>query len=666
MQITLYKNCPIPDDYSVVWNNSTTIQYIYSQTLPQTALKKMLASLTQTTITINDIYLDDNGELILDLEDVDNAIWFMDYNYMSFEIQCESGNSHKVVTGIKPSGSGISFSYYSKQEQSTGNYLIYNSAVDMNDYIVYSCNYLQRYAFIDSVQYFNDSIKIKYKCDIYSTYMPFVTYGIGTMTRFSDEQLYHIGVWRPNVPITVNEPLFSNKPLKKYNLWGNQIMFGNPFNYDQQCFCLATVQYYTLDAQGKQTDRRLDTIIIGKGSSTIETGFTYLGYIKTASAWEEDIVKVISKQSIFQVDTDTYFEIQNLYLYPAPSDTNNPNSDYKLANWIDNACSEPGFTNYKSCPNLVQTVTNEYFYFLSMMKYTSQNSLARKFDLCTGSVSNEYDRVGIGFYTHMIPIECNNPLTMLNYSISIAFDSCNIRFFVECINKIIEVTEDLEIKIPVQIATADVTQLQAIQREIASKKNVSNATFGVLKGIGTIAAGAAAASNATTGVGAAAGAGGIVSGLLGAAQNVTNALLDDKLINAKAYTSNSSIDAESVGFINAANGFIDFRLNEPLNTKQFKMMNLRKGYIYNSPNDIKYDGTIQDQFYNFHPNGAICECCDAAGSPYIPDEIRFMQMKEVYINGTFSQEIRNSLIRIINNGFRLVTSKHATDYESYL
>lgn len=661
MQITLYKDCPIPNDYSVVWNNFTNVGTSLSNV--ETAHDKLLDSLSSVTITLSDVYLDDSGELPLDIQDVLNtSIWYTDYNYMSYEIPVASGDTHEKIRYLDNSSLTIKYIYKNILNQITsGQYPTAYKPIGKT-------NYLKRYAFIDSINYYNSSIKIKYTCDIWSTYSSFIEWGTGKITRFSENEIYKL-MSDPEIhPLALQEDYFSNSALKKYNLSANTI--SSSLSGNRKCYCLATVQYYTLDAQGEQTDRRLDSVMIAYGTSSAIGGFNKNSFIATVDEWNTKIIQFMTYQSVgVTISTPAqHYEIQDIYLIPVNLSTaSGTEIQYNFDTWIDNVVNTTDFPYLwlYSTSAVIEYNNTNYYYLMSLAQYCDDNSYAGKpqlnhsFEIMSGTVTNDFKRAGIGFITHMIPIECNNPLTEFKYSVRFSFDCCNINLYLEANNKIIELTEDLHVKIPIQVATADVTQLQAIQREIANKKNVSNAVFGVAKGVGATIVGGVTAGLSGGAIGGAIGGGGIAGGIVSTAQAITNAALDDKLINANTYTTNKSIDANSVGYLNAYYGFLDFYIDS-INDDEVNNTNIKDGFIYNVPMPVN------SSFVDFYPAGVVLEMVDNIPSIAHESKINYVRMSNVFIKGPVSQEIRNALKNIIENGFRFITHSHALNYESYL
>lgn len=646
MRLTLYKNCPIPNDYSIVWNN-----YTHSPN-DVTAHSKLLNSLTKQIIDVDYIYLDDSGEITLPIKKENSNVWYMDYNYLSYEIQKSTNDTH-TDTGNLMQVTNIPYKYIDN-----------NGVIQSTTYttkpLKYSVNYLQRYAFIKSIEYYNDCIVIKYECDYFSTYMPFIGGGYGTIRRFSDSCLYGASDTITPAVATEND-LFSNSALIKYSLAGSTI--SNQLNNDVLCYCFATIQYYDMDNYDKVTERRLDTIMIAYTDPNQHDQVTTDTFTATVSEWNEKLQKLIMYQSntktgIFKV----YYEFQNIYLLPV--NMVRTTGQYNFATWIENMVGDNALLylyQFSLSDGVVLTWQNNYnnppttetmpFAFISLARYCKAlglypplTELNTTFEISSGSIPNRYDRAGIGLYTHLIEIDCNNELTNLDYKIIFSFDFANIRIYIDCINKVIEITDDLELKIPIQINTADVMQLNAIQREIANKKNVTNAVAGGTQALLGVA-GSIATGNIT----------GAVSSLVSGTQTAINSVLDNKLINAKAYTSNKSLDVNSAGFINAYYGLIDYRIN-PINANEFKKTNDRKGFIMNCQSLAIS--------YSFIPNGILLENIDDLSN--VENKIRFIAMSNCYLYGSLPTDIRTKLETILNNGFRFITSKHATDYANYL
>ena len=530
MQITLYKSCPITNDYKVVWNNATDLGTGLNNI--QTAHDKLLNSLTKKTIDIDDIYLDDSGELYLDLEDVQNLDWFNDYNYMSYEIQRDSGNNHIKTEYLDNSNLSLNYIY---------NYLndVYTSTYATAYYGRLRANYLKRYAFINSIEYSNDSIKIKYSCDIWSTYSPFIEYGTGDITRFSDECIYKLKKSAEIHTLTIEDDYFSNSELLKYSLIGNShisTLVGN-----RNCYCFATIQYYTLNAQGKQTERWLDSVMLARGTASGQSGFTKNSFIAKVDEWNEYITEFMTYQSTGSVyaNPNTHYEIQDVYLIPLSMCQRT--DAYNFDKWLDNLFdgNYPNLWLY-SMSSVFEFDTNIWYYLLSLRRYCDDTSYTGKpklnhtFDITSGEVANDWKRAGIGFYTRFFKVECNTTLAKFKYAIRFSFDCYNINLHLELNNKIYEITDEFFVKIPIQVNTADVTQLQAIQRSIASKKNIISGVTGAVKGVGASIIGGITAGASGGAVGGAIAGGGILGGIVGATESIANSILNDKLINANA------------------------------------------------------------------------------------------------------------------------------------
>lgn len=622
MEITLYKNCPIPDDYKVVWNNYSTSDSSY-----KTAHTKLLDSLTKTTVSIADIYLDDTGELVLDLEDVNNAIWFIDYNYMSYELQVTSNDTHKTQTST-----------------------VYTAFNNSTKTIYKNVNYLQRYAFIDKIEHFNDCIKIYYKSDIWSTYAPYITEFGGVMTRYSDIILYYINnlnkyaierIPHSKLPIDY----YSYNPLIKYNLSGSTI--ASSLTGNQQCYCIVTMQLYSLSPQGETTDRYMYTCFIAHGVGQYFGDYDESSFKTTVDDWNTRITELMIHQNESIMGVNLYYEIQDVYYIPVNLCT--VTDDYNFGTWITNLLNNTDFPLlWTRCwKGYVEITPTNTYCFLDISTYCDDNNYVGKpvlnhsFNISSGHLQNNYLRYAIGFYTHFIPIEHSNTLNYLDYNIKFCFDCANIKIYLELNNKIIELTEDLHIKIPIQVATADVTQLQAISREIASKKNVTNAVAGGTQSVlGTIAG--LISGNVV----------GAVSSAVSGVQSTVNAVLDNQLINAEVYTTNKSIEADSTGFVNAYYGLMAFNIDS-VNTPEVQDAINKYGYIICEPKTAQF-------LDNFYLNGVM-------GLVEFTHYRRYIQYRDVYLTGTFSQQIRNKLKSIIETGVKFIgNDADATNYLNYV
>ena len=642
MNITLYKNCPIPDDYGMIWNN--TVIYRTAKTAHQT----LLDSLTSVTINIADIYLNDNGEIILDLEDVNNAIWFNDYNYMSYEIQRTSENDHKTTT--------------------TNTYTFNGSDLPVNKYV----NYLKRYAFIDKVEYFNDCIKIHYKSDIWSTYSPMITDAFGILSNYSKDNLFRITSYNSGTHkyslssiyyyhLNLPEEYYSNGKLKCYGLDGLGERTEIDSWYNKKCYCIVQVQFSDSVNQGQVSKRLIDTCILMHSDTNATLTMSH-----TVDDWSNLLVNLLQKQAtanaatIYPSQDTMHFEISNIYFIPFNICSFTGTNPYEFDVWEDVLTDVNNFVFLQACRSAqVQITANDEFEFISLARYCDYTMAGMKTDvlnhnflLCDRELDNDLKRIGIGFYTNVIPIDQTNVHIKLKYGVRFAFDNYNVRIYLEMNQKIIEITNDLSVEFPISVESGNATQLQALTRTVANQKNASNAAFGVMKGISTAAVGGAAAA-ATGGVGAALGAGGIVSGIMGAAQSVTNAAIESKMINAKVYQTSKGAAADSTGFINAYYGLLSFKIT-PINEIEMTHLIKRKGYILS---ETEYASQYVD---NCLFTSVIPELC------YV-DYVEFIRYTNAYISGTFSSEIKRKLLDIIQAGAIYVgNSNNAIDYLSKL
>lgn len=633
MDITLYRDCPITDDYKLLFNTG-----YYSSNLTNTAFNLMLNNLTQTTLTIGDVYLNDSGKFYLDLVEDNTTTLLSLYNYMSFEIQT----------------SAVSVSNF-------------NLTTDINYPHVgsKSFNGLKRYAFIKNITYYTDTIEVEYECDYYHTYAILTDNFTGLLTRYSYDTIRLLNNNYPNIKL--NTPYFSNKELLKYNISGSTIASGLSGNQD--CYCFATIQYYTLGQSGERTSRRLDSVMISHGTSSSSISQNNFKY--TIDEWNLYISRLLVNQSTTNTINNEYYEIQDIFFIPTnmnvlnyPNEVLpiNPPDSYKIEDWITkllDTTNTPLLYIY-SLSNFIEYTDNNntyYFYLMSLGKYFDDNSwptykttMNHSFMLSKGKFANNLKRKGIGFYTHMIPVTSDNPNIDIEYKITMAFDCANIRFYLEVENQVIEITEDIKVEYPISVQTADATQLQAVSRAInnvkiknQSQTQAYNKLFdaSTVFGIGTLFNPGRVLQS--------------VGNVMESYNTLGQAEQDLKLLNAEVYTSNTSVDADSLAFINAYYGLIDFRL-DTTNDSVVNANTKKQGYIVSTNLLCNKENAIfglASENYHGQMGTAI-------------NQVPYMRYSNVYITGKYPQNVRNILKQIFENGFRFVNSYNATDYETYL
>ena len=101
------------------------------------------------------------------------------------------------------------------------------------------------------------------------------------------------------------------------------------------------------------------------------------------------------------------------------------------------------------------------------------------------TIENDYTRLGIGLISNIIPIENNS--TPITYSILVKWDITSWKLYISIQNKLIEISNEFDILIPISVQSADVTQQQAAARELKGLNAKLGMASGALDIVGGVA-----------------------------------------------------------------------------------------------------------------------------------------------------------------------------------
>lgn len=645
MNIVLYENCILTPAYREVFD--TVRKY---GNFNKTAFAQYLETLYHLSLTIQNQYLQDSGILRLPIGyqdsnyEVDHGLLnyapYM-YNYMKVTMEFKQ---------LRPSD---------------------GSNIGTFDRI----GYVERYYFISNITISNNIAIIQYNVDYWHTYRHALggiktkmipsssnysegqyifksRYGFLTSSKIVDYSPtnFKLQFYKPPLEYTGNNQLKINK-LKDNTSYQN----------NTRGYLIVKMSLFKTAGSGVMTERKNKVFVLHyreydpmepHGMTPSETTFS------SAPLYEYNYTNVLnllvlksSTQKIgFPNDTDYpqdyYYQITEAFFVPESmaSYTYN-NIEYKPFD----APANPIYFSTLYLEELDRVLLYDVSrivgqYTMIDPTYPTQGNLhfiGSNVVLNEGFIDNNFKLLGIGLYTHIISLTPNgNPI---NYKISFSASDFDIKIYIHVQNTITEITDDLQVNIPISSDSADVTALNRITRSINNSilenKKEKALISRDIEGIGSVANVLNGASGLLLSHGIS-GYGSMLKGLAGlsAYDDIANIEVEDienKFIlnNAKVYTSNKGLVVSNSGETNAFYGLITVEINADNDTEVERAINAF-GYncseIVNIEQILTLDDTVADR-----------------------EKYNVVKFADVTVHGSFPQNVGKVLETILKNGVKI-------------
>ena len=590
MKITLYKKCILSNSYSEVFDvfHKTKDPLTNEETV---ALQRYLSSLTKYEITADNVYVPNSGKITLELdfdyENVSNNIY--EYNYM---------------------------------------------------YLEDTDNNFRRYCFIDDITVVNGLAVISFSEDIWSNYASSMEIRKSLLVR---SRATKYGSW--SIPFYAPGMAYEGNNQLKFNdieavdeegnsIEGTEIQLSNTDNKNVALIC--QLQVYNLSQEGVISDRKVYTV----AANTLDldlSEYTFLFPLNTTTA----------KASVYEIVRQLYIKSSEKQ-FIAPGGDNTPSLYYQISNVL----LLPGYFVRKQSTSILighVNITGSatcHFYKLdiSIGNILSNDSMVF---VKTLTLDKNFKRIGIGCITNLQPVVENG--TSIEVKIGIAYDDFSVGVYLVFQNKIIEITNDFLLEIPISVQTADVTQQQLANRELKTmnaKLGIANAGIDIATGYmgaiinaGMIGLGvemnsvlpATSYSGMSTGM---KGAGGFASSINSVGKGITALIGSQKQLE----VANRSM----------------FATNKGTNINYNVMLNARFGIViaYMQPDN---ESEVQA---NINNTGYVCnEIVDNLFNKPITDTVatayNVMRFEFANIFGNFTQNIAKALRAILYSGFKI-------------
>ena len=491
-------------------------------------------------------------------------------------------------------------------------------------------NNFRRYCFIDDITVVNGLAVISFSEDIWSNYASSMEIRKSLLVR---SRATKYGSW--SIPFYAPGMGYEgNNPLKFTDLAGNNIQLSDTNNRNVALIC--QLQVYNLSQEGVISDRKVYTV----AANTLDLDLsehTFLFPLK----------KTTAKESVYEIVRQLYIKSSEKQ-FIVPGSDNLPSLYYQISNVL----LLPGYcvtgqsqSNLIGLVNITSSATCHFYKLnISIGDIPSNDSMVF---VKTLTLDKNFKRIGIGCITNLQPVVENG--TSIEVKIGIAYDDFSVGVYLVFQNKIIEITNDFLLEIPISVQTADVTQQQLANRELKTmnaKLGIANAGIDIATGAANTILGAATfglgfdiasvmPAESYTGVSTSIkGAGGFVKGINTLGKGITSLIGSQKQLE----VANRSM----------------FATNKGTNINYNVMLNARFGIViaYMQPDN---ESEVQA---NINNTGYVCnEIVDNLFNKPITDTVatvyNVMRFEFANIFGNFTQNIAKALRAILYNGFKI-------------
>ena len=491
-------------------------------------------------------------------------------------------------------------------------------------------NNFRRYCFIDDITVVNGLAVISFSEDIWSNYASSMEIRKSLLVR---SRATKYGSW--SIPFYAPGMAYEgNNPLKFTDLAGNNIQLSDTDNRNVALIC--QLQVYNLSQEGVISDRKVYTVAANTLDIELSEG-TFVFPLK----------KTPAKESVYEIIRQLYIKSSEKQ-FIEPGTNNLPSLYYQISNVLllpAYCVTGQSKTNTIGMVNITGSATCVFYKLdISIGDISSNDSMVF---VKTITLDKNFKRIGIGCITNLQPVVENG--TSIEVKIGIAYDDFSVGVYLVFQNKIIEITNDFLLEIPISVQTADVTQQQLANRELKTmnaKLGIANAGIDIATGYmgaiinaGMIGLGvemnsvlpATSYSGMSTGM---KGAGGFASSINSVGKGITALIGSQKQLE----VANRSM----------------FATNKGTNINYNVMLNARFGIViaYMQPDN---ESEVQA---NINNTGYVCnEIVDNLFNKPITDTVatvyNVMRFEFANIFGNFTQNIAKALRAILYNGFKI-------------
>ena len=480
-------------------------------------------------------------------------------------------------------------------------------------------NNFRRYCFIDDITVVNGLAVISFSEDIWSNYASSMEIRKSLLVR---SRATKYGSW--SIPFYAPGMAYEgNNTVVIKDIDGNIIDNDYTRPSPLQVACAVNIQLYNLTAQGVANNRILLTGIFI---------YSYAGDRKAYGTTDmllqlvREVTQLSAGTTVKYNNKDYYYDIVSVKAIPK-----------QFGIFKEIITGDATITVQKS------DTISYYFYAtgagIFYNQYGIQHGILHK--VLDKTIENDYTRLGIGLISNIIPIENNS--TSIDYSIFVKWDITSWKLYISIQNKLIEISDEFDILIPISVQSADVTQQQASARELRSlnaKLGIAGGALEIRKGmldtsIGFGNALLGGAIGGVTGTGMIiGGAGGFVNGTTEIGKGITSIIGSQKeleIANREMFSTSKAIKVNSDGVLNGYYGIVQYFI-APDNTTEVQANIDNTGYVCNEIVDDLFNKPITDT---------------------VATAYNVMRFDFANVFGNFTQKIAKALRAILYNGLKI-------------
>lgn len=486
-------------------------------------------------------------------------------------------------------------------------------------------NNFRRYCFIDDITVVNGLAVISFSEDIWSNYARSMEIRKSLLVR---SRATKYGDW--SIPFYAPGMGYEgNNTVVIKDIDGNIIDNNYTRPSPLQVACAVNMQLYNLTAQGVANNRILLTGIFI---------YSYAGDRKAYGSTDmllqlvREVIQLSAGTTVKYNNKDYYYDIVSVKAIPK-----------QFGIFKEIITGDATVTIQKS-----ETISY-YFYAtgagIFYNEYGIKHGILHK--VLDKTIENDYTRLGIGLISNIIPIENNS--TSIDYSIFVKWDITSWKLYISIQNKLIEISDEFDILIPISVQSADVTQQQAAARELKdlnAKLGMARGSLGIMNGVMETATGWS-----TVGLGMALGnlvdaapfAGtetvhkgfsGVFNGMAKTGDGIIDIIGSNKeleIANRKMFSTSKAIKVNSDGILNGYYGIVQYFIS-PDNASEVKANIDNTGYVCNEIVDDLFNKPITDT---------------------VATAYNVMRFDFANVFGNFTQKIAKALRAILYNGFKI-------------
>lgn len=486
-------------------------------------------------------------------------------------------------------------------------------------------NNFRRYCFIDDITVVNGLAVISFSEDIWSNYARSMEIRKSLLVR---SRATKYGSW--SIPFYAPGMAYEgNNTVVIKDIDGNVIDNDYTRPSPLQVACAVNIQLYNLTAQGVANNRILLTGIFI---------YSYAGDRKAYGTTDmllqlvREVIQLSAGTTVKYNNKDYYYDIVSVKAIPKQ------------------------FGIFKEIITGDATVTIEknstisyYFYATGAGIFYNQNGIPHGIlhKVLDKTIENDYTRLGIGLISNIIPIENNS--TSITYSILVKWDITSWKLYISIQNKLIEISNEFDILIPISVQSADVTQQQAAARELKdlnAKLGMASGALGIMNGVMQTATGwskvglGMALGNVVDAAPFAGtetvhnGFSDVFGGMAKTGDGIIRIIGSNKeleIANREMFSTSKAIKVNSDGVLNGYYGIVQYFI-VPDNTTEVQKNIDNTGYVCNEIVDDLFNQPITDT---------------------VATAYNVMRFDFANVFGNFTQKIAKALRAILYSGFKI-------------